>query len=212
MRQQISPSVIVAFAGKRFAGKDTIADALAASLRFKSWHIERTAIASAIKRRFIESLDDPAVTLQSLESDRSIKESIRPKLIALAEFERERDPEVWIRSAWTDAVRSLSEVDRNAHSAVVISDLRLVEEIDFLRSQLSGRVFVVYVRASEDARRARGWKPDLAVDSHRSENALDSSHPLVGLTVENDDRDSLDIAIDTISSVMQSMAGNTCNS
>ena len=151
------PRRYVLVAGRRFAGKDTVANAIAAAC-------------GGVRRSFAEQVKRDCAALYDLDfarlmHDNAYKDEHRLRLIAHGCEMRARDPHYWAR-----CVHEASAED----TLTVISDYRFPNEAAFLRDQ-GATVLVVRVVASEAVRARRGWTANPAVDNDASECSLDDA-------------------------------------
>jgi len=151
-----APRVCVLVSGKRYAGKDHVANAIARAVP----GAERRSFAAQLKRDCAELF---ALDYARLMDDAAYKEQHRALLIRHGSDMRAVDIMHWARrvaeAAATDAV-------------TVVSDDRFPNERQFMREQ-GLAVITVRVRASDDVRRSRGWTPNATIDADASECALD---------------------------------------
>lgn len=162
-RMATASCVYMLVSGKRYAGKDTVADALARMLKGGCRSVARVSFASAVKA---DVAARHGLDLGRLMCDAAYKEQYRELLISHATSMRAADEDYWVRSAYATA-------DRAAPSDIIVSDWRFPNEAQWLRNA-GARVVTIRVMASDEARIARGWVPS-AVDSDPSECLLDGS-------------------------------------
>lgn len=177
-------AIWILVSGKRYAGKDTVANLLAERLRDAGRCVVRTSFALGVKT-------DTAITygldLDRLLNDAAYKEEHRALLIAHGKAMREKDESYWIAQAWNAA--NVSIAMQNGRSSplrpiVIVSDWRFVNEGEWIARRTS--VIRVRVHANNWARAARGWVYNAAVDSDVSEVALDEAHVDVNVTNEGE--------------------------
>lgn len=142
-------SIVILVAGRRYSGKDTAADIIAAMLGAR-----RTAFAAELKREY--SIRNGA-DVTRLNTDAAYKEQHRQALIDMATAARAVDPTIWARLA----------MERNAAPVLVISDYRFQNEREFFAAA-GFTVLTIRIDADPDVRRARGWIPS-SIDSDPSE-------------------------------------------
>jgi phosphomevalonate kinase len=149
----------VLVSGKRYAGKDTVADALA---RVLGSDVTRASFAHAVKSDVAQQY---GLSLERLLTDAAYKEHHRALLISHATDMRARDRSYWVRKA--------REGTRNPMT--IVSDWRFPDEVDWFRSNEPRTMpFTVRVNASDETRCARGWVPG-PVDVDPSECSLDGA-------------------------------------
>lgn len=149
--------VWIMVSGKRYAGKDYVANAIAA------------AVPGAVRRSFAEQLKRDCAAQFGLDYERLMhdapyKEQHRALLIRHGADMRAVDLMHWVRRAYEASA---------ADSVTVVSDDRFPNEREFLRAQVDVTVITVRVVAGLDVRRSRGWVPNADVDNDASECALD---------------------------------------
>lgn len=172
--------LFILVSGRRYAGKDTLADCLARAFREHHPHLTvlRTAFAAALKRDYATCFTADGVSLERLLTDAAYKELHRGALIRWGTEARAREPAVWARHVYEHAVSA------NPRPAVVIvSDWRFHNEARFLAAKDGVEVLCFRVCANDQVRRERGWQYDAAVDLDASETELD--HGFCGLHVSN---------------------------
>lgn len=155
-------TVIVALAGKRKVGKDSICQSLLKILADHGVKASRGAFADSVKYEYILA-QDQTLSLSDLTVSGPKKEQHRAGLIEFGETARAKDPLVW--------VRKLFENVRN-DGILVVTDLRYPVELWALRKTCP-RVLCYYVDASESARSLRGFVHTPGVDDNRSETSME---------------------------------------
>ena len=167
---------IIALSGKRFAGKDTFADALVAKMSALGMSLPKGAFATECKQAFAE--DERAqghpVDVARLLSERAYKEQLRPALTAFTERALAKDPLVFVRGV-------LARFE--SFGCGLISDLRLQLELDFLRQHT--KLLSVRLERTDQHRAESGWRFTSGTDDHRTETELDNETKW-GLVLSND--------------------------
>ncbi len=154
--------------GKRYAGKDTVADMIATIMSQKS---ERLSFAAAVKQ---ECAKEHGLDYKRLMTDTPYKEQHRQLLIDHGARMRESDPNYWIKAT----VASANTAPDYSH---IVSDWRFPNERSTLQEITDKRVVCIRVVAADWARSLRGWTPS-AVDSDQSECALDGNNNVITVT------------------------------
>lgn len=179
MIMEISTTWILV-SGKRYAGKDTAADLIAAALRAQGHVATRTSFAQAVKA---DVAREYGLDFIRLMTDQAYKEENRRLLIEHGAAMRAQEHSYWVRKTYEGVVRA---------DYIVVSDWRFPNESEWISMRAS--VIRVRVRADDDVRRARGWVPNDAVDRDQSECSLDGAE--VDLVVcNNGDRQALTDAL-----------------
>lgn len=160
--------IFILISGKRYAGKDTVAERFRCQLAAQGRDVVLTSFAEAVKREAARLYDLDVDKLLAPPTDaeaRAYKEEHRHLLIKVGMEGRAEDTTCWAVKVW------------QAHSSrevVVISDWRFPDEEVRLR-RLGAMVIRVRVHARDHARAQRGWKYNAAVDDSPSETALDGN-------------------------------------
>jgi phosphomevalonate kinase len=168
---------LLCISGKRFSGKDTLAACLDRAASVRDLSLASYAFAAESKRLFVaaQASRGVAVDLARLTVDRDYKESWRPQLTQFTVDALAVDPQVFVRAV-------AARIDDDPRPTV-ITDLRLLLELDFLRPRYA--LVVARVVRSDAARARSGWAFDAAKDGHRTETELDDP-TLWTVTVDND--------------------------
>ena len=169
-------SYIIALSGKRFAGKDTFADALIARLHALGVSLPKGAFATECKRAFAEDehTQGREVDVNRLLNERAYKEQLRPTLTAFTERSLAQDSLVFVRGVLARFA---------PFGCGLISDLRLQLELDFLRQHT--QLLSVRLERSDQHREESGWRFTPGTDDHRTETELDHEKSW-GLVLSND--------------------------
>ena len=156
---------VLAFSGKRYAGKDTLAGEVVAQACARGVEVRTYAFAGESKRMFVgwQAGRGVEVELGRLVGDRAYKEAWRPKLTEFTVAALREDPLVFCRAV---ADRIAAE-----EGFAVVTDLRLRLEVEHLRSRFALRV--VRVERPDALREAAGWRWTAGVDDHPTETELD---------------------------------------
>jgi phosphomevalonate kinase len=156
---------IIALSGKRFAGKDTFADALLARLSALGMSLPKGAFATECKLAFVayERTQGREVDVERLLGERTYKEQLRPALTDFTERSLRRDPLFFVRGAMARF---------EPFGCGLISDLRLQLELDFLRQHTN--LLSVRLERTAQHRAESGWRFTLGTDDHRTETELDN--------------------------------------
>lgn len=155
--------LVVALSGKRFSGKDTLADAIERLAGERGVSLVRCAFSSECKLAFAReqgALGAP-VDMPRLMRDRAYKEAVRPALTAFTERALAADPLVFVRLV----------LDRVGPGPGLVTDLRLRPELDALRAR--SRLLTVRVERPLLHREASGFRFDPVADTHFTETELD---------------------------------------
>lgn len=158
---------VIALSGKRFAGKDTVAGLLVELARERGVAVATYAFAGESKRLFVQQQRalGVEVDLAELVSDRSYKETWRPKLTEFTVSSLRVDPLVFCRAV-ADRIARCEE-------RAVITDLRLRLEVEHLRSRFE--LYVVRITRPDSLRARSGWKYSPEADLHATETELDEA-------------------------------------
>lgn len=149
--------------GKKFAGKDHFATYLQSALTDAGLSVYRCAFADKVKEHFahVNGLD-----FAGLLCDSRYKDQHRAKLIEMAErFKQEFGADFW-------AKQLIENVPHETYRIVLVTDWRFKEELQALPP--GANVITIRIVATEDERLRNGWHPDLVLDNHYSETALDN--------------------------------------
>lgn len=168
---------VIAFSGKQRSGKDTIATVLS-----KRLHIPVVACADEIKRTFLHQ--HPELTLEQLEQN---KAEYRPELIRIGEDGRMFRKEHWLENVLIHAQRDLK------HSIVIVSDLRLRAEYEFLKTYYP--CLLIRLVVEDDIRRTRGV---LSCENDPTETELDQSDLFWDLRLDNSCQERIYKNVETI--------------
>lgn len=155
--------------GKRYAGKDTVADILKSII---GRHAERLSFAAAVKR---ECANGHKLDFEKLMTNTPYKEQHRQLLIDHGKRMREIDPDYWIKATVAGAIQTPA-------TSHIVSDWRFPNEYTTLAALTDKHVIRIRVVASDESRRARGWVPS-PVDADSSECSLDGYNDVI--TVAN---------------------------
>lgn len=157
---------VLALAGKRFAGKDTLAAAIGQVARERGVAVTLHAFAGESKRLFVAQQRSlgVAVELDGLLHDRAYKEAWRPELTEFTVTSLAADPLIFCRAV----------ADRIAGSGgrAVITDLRLRGELLHLRGRFES--YVLRVTRPDRLRAGSGWRYSPQADEHATETELDA--------------------------------------
>ena len=158
-------AAVLAISGKRFYGKDTLAELLCDLAQQAGKPLLRHALADQSKEGFADShtAAGAPVDARRLKTDRLYKERWRPELTAYTEAELARDPLVFCK-------RLLAAARGQAAPAILISDLRLLCELEWLRER---GAFLARLHVEGSVRAGFGWSFQEGVDDHRTETELD---------------------------------------
>lgn len=153
---------IVLVNGKRFAGKDTVANLITDA--------KRLALADAVRNEYVQQCNG-TVTFEELV-DRDRKEKHRSAIIALSEGrKRTHGKTYWIRKLYKDHIASASAV------VFVISDWRFIDEYKFFFEENDDDddiiVLTLRVNATNETRKQRGWIYNAEIDESIGETGLD---------------------------------------
>lgn len=163
-----SKPIFILISGKRYAGKDTVAEIFRRQLAAQGRDVALTSFAEAVKREAARLYDLDVDKLLAPHDDaeaRAYKEEHRHQLICVGMDGRVRDPGQWTRKVWAS---------HSSHQVVIVSDWRFPDEPSLLE-QLGAMVVRVRVHANDSTRNARGWTYNPAVDKSPSETALDNT-------------------------------------
>jgi phosphomevalonate kinase len=156
---------VLAISGKRFSGKDTLAEMIGELARSRGAELQTYAFANESKRMFADAQHELGVSIDvdRLSSDRGYKEGWRPHLTQFTVDAIAADHLVFVR-------RVAERIAADPRPAL-ISDMRLRVEVEWLQSEFD-LVSIRIVRAN-DKRAACGWTFDAAKDDHHTETELD---------------------------------------
>lgn len=154
---------VMAVSGKRFSGKDTLADAIEARALSLGVPLVRAGFATECKRAFVEAeaAAGRALELDRLLGDRAYKEAHRAALTAFTERALAADPLVFVH-------RVLARIGAGPG---LVTDLRLRAELDALRAR--SELLAVRVERPRAHREASGFVYAPATDEHFTETQLD---------------------------------------
>lgn len=130
---------VLAISGKQYSGKDTCADILVPKLKKAYGSCAKFPFARSLKEQFIKEFL-PGWTMEELEAN---KGELRKDLIAFGSNKRATNIDVFCEKI-LDAPEEV----------LVVSDLRFVNEYDFLMRHAN--VYFLRVNALLDTRRTRG--------------------------------------------------------
>ena len=170
----------VAVSGKRFAGKTTLCDAWAAEPGARD-RAQFVSLSTAIKRAYWEQrvagrAGEPGWD-EFARPRGAHKERHRAAMVEFAEAAiAAHGPHVWLRAMWA----SLAPHPR----VVVVSDVRRERDLGFIRA--CADCVAVRVECDDEARVARGWERDPAVDASESEVGLDGAAFAVRVRTDGD--------------------------
>jgi len=183
---------VLAISGKRFSGKDTLADMLVGFAKARGVAIVVHRFADESKRMLVarEVLRGVEVDFMRLKTDRAYKEHWRPRLTELTVTELARDKLVFCKAV----------ADRIADNDVafhIVADLRLRLEVEHLRERF--KVHVVRVSRNDAEREAAGWRFAEEIDRHHTETELDDPALHSEVVENNASLDALAAAAETMS-------------
>lgn len=179
---------IVAISGYARAGKDTLADNLLIELSRRQVPTVKYKFATALKRAANRALWEVGVRFDAETEDNDAKDKVRPLLVALAQFCRSNDRDIFANAT----LKRIDDGFRNGLEVAVISDMRYLNEFECLHE---------YAKVAECRL--------IHIDIHRRgvfaahQEELDSMEGLLGATyqypffhgVEFSDRDVAGIAM-----------------
>lgn len=166
-------AIWVLVSGKRYAGKDTVADLLAEHMRDAGRCIVRTSFALGVK---VDAAIAYGLDAERLINDSAYKEQHRKILIDHGAAMRAADPDYWVKRAWEAAAASIGMQNGatcQQRPVVIVSDWRFPNEADWIAL----RTAIIRVRVSADnwTRAQRGWAYNEVVDTDVSEVSLDGA-------------------------------------
>lgn len=160
--------VVIVLCGRRFAGKDWLAEAVQESLARllgQNGHskVSIARLSDATKRLY--AAENPGVEAERLIHDRKYKESHRHSLIKYYEAKK-------VNNVTFDAQCFVEEINRSQGDILILTGMR--DGLSYAR-RLAGRpVVLVKVDSSREARQRRGWVPDPSVDALPGECSADN--------------------------------------
>jgi len=183
----MQPMRMVLVSGKRAAGKDLVADLIQHALETtKGLKVARVALGTINKRCYAEEM---GVDLARLQSNRAFKETHRIKMIHYHTQRNKLDPEWCLAELWKSAIASSADV-------LILSDLRTLADLRFFekmkKTMKALSLILVRVDATDEARKVRGWEPDVKKDSLPTEVELDA---LKGWSACVDNSDNSDMGV-----------------
>jgi hypothetical protein len=119
---------IVAVSGYARAGKDTLADNLLIELSRRHVPTIKFKFATALKRAANRALWEVGVRFDAETEDAAGKEKVRPLLVAIAQFCRAEDRDIFANAT----VKRIDAAFNGGLSVAVISDLRYHNEFECL--------------------------------------------------------------------------------
>lgn len=128
------PPLVIALAGTRGTGKDSLCKALQAV----DPNVARVAFADALKRDLSPFIAEH-FGIDVFTATGADKELIRPLLIAYGMARRERDPLVWCRKTTDLIIEHFGPQAREPFPSVIplVTDVRFVNEVNHLRATFS---------------------------------------------------------------------------
>lgn len=147
--------LVLAFFGKRYAGKDTAAD----GTQRRTGGV-RASFAGPVK---YEAATRFSLDVTRLLRDAAYKEQHRDKLIQVGMEGRDKDPNYWVDTFFAN---------HKDDTLVIVSDLRFPNEVKRL-IELGATVKTVRVTADLESRYRRGWRHKHSVDEDPTECAMD---------------------------------------
>ena len=189
---------LIAFSGKRRAGKDQGADLVMDAIKKHSsdsdpvW-ITKQSIGLFPKEKYcIEN----NVDLQQVLKDDHFKEKHRSGIIDVASSGREKDSLIWIRQCYDRIIEEFKKTGKTKGFCFV-PDIRFKDEVDFIIEKqdndksnnfiISSKL--VRVTANDNVRKERGWEYIEGVDKHNTEIHLDNCDNLWQFQFQNHTND-----------------------
>ena len=175
--------VVIILCGRRFAGKDWLAETAAEALRSLLVHANGTGPSIAVRRISDATIRAFAKVTGGVEADklihdRSTKEVWRRRLTEYYEEQKERNP-AYDRGCFVEAIE-----DTNA-DVLFLTGMR--DGIDYAR-RLAGRaVVLVHVTSPNESKSSRGWGGTDSIDDSPSERSAEALDPSVFDLVYNND-------------------------
>lgn len=146
--------VIIIISGKRYSGKDTVADIIMTYLNDWNFLLEfnslfRIAIADTCKRNCGR---DKGLDAERLINDREYKEIHRNTLTEYLYSEVKKDFFIFER-------KTLEQIRENNSDIVLVTDCRMKYSLKYFRENANDKYKFVTIRinASDEAKQNRGW-------------------------------------------------------
>jgi GTP cyclohydrolase I/adenine phosphoribosyltransferase/phosphomevalonate kinase len=153
---------VVVFCGRRFAGKDWLAEQVQQCLSKNGCNVSIVRISDATKRAF--AAETPGIDAQKLIHDREYKETHRQSLIDYYEARK-------AENAAFDSQCFVDEIEHAGAGVLLLTGLR--DGLSYAR-RLAGRpVVLVKVTARDQDRKSRGWVSDASIDESPGECSCD---------------------------------------
>ena len=176
-----SPNVFLLIAGKRYAGKDTLALMIKDYCNFHKYtpqtRYEILPFSRILKQEYCQQQN---ISFEQLTNDRNFKEKHRKGLIQFGFEKRCIDKNIWPKRLIQLVNQNKNDIQINENTPnkltniFSVPDARFPDEIDYISNLPNEKAYSIRVVCSDEFRGKRGWKFDKEIDTDNSECALDS--------------------------------------
>lgn len=189
----------ILISGKQRAGKDTLANLLKDKLEVEGTFVLVKAIADDLKSEVAAMLGVSSHELEKMKVD---DPKVRELFILVGELKRKiHGPLIWVRKL-LNAVKCYYQWDKTTEYTVIIPDVRLKDEMDYLTTMFPEHV-KIRVEASEEERNQRGV---ISSHNHYTETELDHFR-FFDIVVEN--KTGVGFTDDTIDAIIKILESRT---
>lgn len=168
------PMRVILLSGKRFSGKDFVADKIYKALEKLHWKVHRTSLGILNKKNYAEKCN---LDVNQLENDHQFKEQHKLRLVS--QKMNESDPEWAMKSIFENAINEKSDI-------LIVSDIRRLEELEWFQKQSPSAPILLRIDADNEAKIKRGWEANPEKDQLTTEVELDN-YPAWSLRYDNSD-------------------------